>query len=186
MKRISLFSIIILIFSCQTEQEKALDQEKAEIDSNATMDSLFLAARKSVSAEKDSVKYNVSKKDSTLCDSDFDMISQSESRIHFDKNEVKWNKEEKNEFRIVFKKKLNKLIVYKNNIEFKTYHNPKIYIDLAESLPIKIMIYVDGKKIVRTNIGTDYAPNGFENYSEYYHLEQLRFPLLLEEVWRQK
>jgi hypothetical protein len=66
------------------------------------------------------------KRDSIILNLDFDKKFKSETRIYFDKNNVKWEADEKNEFRFVYQVKLNLLIVYKNNIEFKTYKWLKI------------------------------------------------------------
>lgn len=169
--KIFFFSLIIVIVSCQTEQEKA----KAKTDAKAKIDSLFLAASKSVSAKEDSVKKHEPNADSTLSDSEFDITTTSASRVGFDKNDVSWNTVEKNEFRFVHKTNPNKLIVYKNNIEFKVYQNPKIYTytkQNAKATEAGIeMIYVNGKKIIDYHINIlKYAPNGLEKYSGYYVL----------------
>ena len=163
--KIFLLGLITIIVSCQSEQEK----EKSIADAKVKIDSLFSAANKSAS---------IKGVDSTLSDSNFDITTTSNYRVSFDKNEVSWNTEEKNEFRFVHKKKQNKLIVYKNNIEFKVYQNPKIYTYThteqngkgGTASGIK-MIYVNEKKIIEYNINTlQYAPNGLEKYSGYYVL----------------
>lgn len=176
MKKIFLLGLIITIVSCQTEQEK----EKAKTDAKAKIDSLFFAASKSISAKEDSLKNYVPSADSTLFDSDFDVSTTSNSRVNFDKNEVSWNRVEKNEFRFVHKRKSNKLIVYKNNKEFKVYQKPQIYIytkqNGTEPKETGIeMIYVNGKKIIEYHIyKIEYAPNGLEKHSEYYVLEPMQ------------
>ena len=118
-------------------------------------------------------KHTVYKGDS-LSTTDLDRKFYSNLRFHYGKKgrggqwdkEVRFGDAEQNKFRLVYKKNLNKLIVYKNNIEFKTYQNPKIYVWTDDEMFMWISkIYVDGKCIL---VDGKFAPNGLNNYTEYY------------------
>lgn len=181
MKHTFLFFFILIIISCQSPEFKKQQQENAKQDS--------IAEAKASRAEEIiaeafpnytyKAKHTVYKGDS-LSTTDLDRKFNLNFRFHYGKkgaqyygkNGAQWVKEvrfgsaEQNEFRLVYKKNLNKLIVYKNKIEFKTYQNPKIYVWTDDEKFVWISkIYVDGKCIL---IDGKFAPNGLNNYTEYY------------------
>ena len=178
MKQTFLFLFILTIISCQSPEFKKQQQENEKQDSiaEAKPSAAKLEEIKEDAIAKYMLANPVFKGDSTLITTDLDRKFYLNYRFYFGKKGGQWGKEvrygggEPNEFRFIYKKNLNKLIVYKNNIEFKTYQNPKIYVwnNNDEMFMWIYKIYVDGKGIL---VAGKFAPNGLNNYTEYYSYE---------------
>jgi hypothetical protein len=184
-RKFFILSTLLITIGCKPKT----DQQSVKGMSTLLQDS----SAKQSDSEKDinvtNLTNQILKRDSLEIENDFDFQFKSTTLIHYDKNQVEWKSEEKNEFRFVYKKKNHKLIVYRNNIEFKIYHKPRIFADhykyKSESWYKELtMIYVNEKSIL--NLGyldnLEYSPNGFENHSDYYILIPIAQAPILEEV----
>ncbi len=184
-KKLFLFGLIIIV-SCESEIEKQEKQQKLKqnsIDSLAVLleikaaESAALDAKTadSITNYKETLDTDKNKIDNIP---DIDESYSSNIRISFDRNKVDWKNNEKNEFRFIYKQSISKLIVYKNNNQFKTFEHTKISTDLLtiDELTRNIIltrIVVNGKKIFYydSNLNElNFAPNGINNYSQYYIL----------------
>ena len=172
MKQTFLFFMLTII-SCQSPEFKKQQQENAKQDSIAEAKAPLTEEIKAEAFPnyRYKAKHTVYKGDS-LSTTDLDRKFYTNFLFHYGKKGGQWDKEvrfgsaEQNKFRLIYKKNLNKLIVYKNNIEFKTYQNPKIYVWTDDEMFTWISkIYVDGKCIL---VDGKFAPNGLNNYIEYY------------------
>jgi hypothetical protein len=191
-KIIVIFSTTLLFFSCESKIEKQKRQERAahdsiEAEAKRVIDSTALAskiaAKKAAIAKADSIaKSNAPLKPSFGLDATFTSFES----VHYDKNEVAWKTKEKNEFRFVYKPNLDKIIVYKNGRDFKTYEHPLFAFDEYSTNDLDNLT-INGKVIFKMRfhfsqkypngseayIG-EFAPNGFENNSPYYNLLEWR------------
>ncbi|MEI6489632.1 MAG: hypothetical protein WCP52_11760 [Bacteroidota bacterium] len=183
--KIFLLGLILIIVSCQTEQEK--NTEVIALAQSIANERTEQEQQKKKQEELDG--YYSNETDSILVYTDFDRQFISTTRVHFDRNNVEWEDKENNGFRFVYKIKPRKLIVYKNNIEFMNYNYCTTYrngnkkftergtSDISRIYEKSKLIFYRGASIKGFSLGNNswtFAPKGFENNSEYYILNEDR------------
>lgn len=169
------FLILCLVFalnSCQSQiDNKDENQKTSQEFILEEEDSMDREARASLDS---SINATIQMPDANIEDLNIDLKYSSGTVVRYDKNNVAWESKEKNLFRFVYKKDIDKLIVYKNTIEFKTYIHPVI--PIADNWGDKLdNLQANGKVIFIDKLGyQEFAPSGFNNGSTYYIFEGKR------------